>query len=78
MRCSNSNMAKMKRNRFRIKKSEVWEECHPFPCYKVQMKFLGLVWITVKTFVEYYPDMMGYHVSAKGEAEDLLQRLVTN
>lgn len=64
----------MKNNKFRIRKCRLLEGDNVYPCYQVQMRVLGFVWITVKQFVEYYPDM-GYHVSAKSDAEDLLQRL---
>lgn len=67
----------MKKNKFRIRKCLILENEHVYPCHQVQMKFLGFAWITVKEFVEYYPDM-GYHVSAQHEAEDLLERLVMN
>lgn len=53
------------------------EEAHHFPCYKVQVRILGCIWVTVKKFVEYYPDM-GIHVSARYNAEDLLERLIKN
>lgn len=65
----------MKRNKYRIKRCEVIEDAYLFPCYKVQIMVLGCIWVTVKKFVEYYPDM-GIHVSARNSAEDLLERLI--
>lgn len=61
--------------KYRIKKSAAFENGHVFPCYFVQMRILGFIWITVKEYIEEYPGGLGYHCSAKGEAEDLLDRL---
>ncbi|MCM1076282.1 MAG: hypothetical protein NC411_02855 [Bacteroides sp.] len=62
----------MSRRKFRVKNGVAFEDGHVFPCYKVQMRILGFLWITIKEFVEEYPEMLGVHVSAKCDANDLL------
>lgn len=65
----------MNKNKYRIKKDITLDYGHVYPCYKVQMRILGFLWVTVKEYVEEYPEQAGVHLSAKCDAQDLLDIL---